>query len=78
MALETFDRTPQTIELIDRLGVEVPFLKQLATSLQNELANPYSPNLLYIKSLQNVIVVHLLRHHCKVQFCELKLLTRLG
>ena len=73
VAEETFDRTPQSIELIDRLAVEDFFLKQIATALQDELTSPASVNQLYVESLQNVIAVHLLRHHCQVKFGEVQL-----
>lgn len=74
VALETFDKTPQSIELIDRLAVEDTFLEQLATALQKELESPYPVNQLYVESLQNVIAVHLLRHHCQVTLGKIKLI----
>lgn len=73
VANETFDKSPQSIKLIDRLAIEDPFLKQLDNALQDEIEGSDSVNQLYVESLQNVIAVHLLRHHCNVELGEVKL-----
>lgn len=67
IALESCDIAPQKIELTDRFAMRDPLLEQIALALKAELECPGLVNRLYLESLQNVLAVHLLRHHCSVK-----------
>lgn len=64
---ESFEINSQRIELRDRFAIRDPFLEQLALALKAELAREPQLNRFYLESLQNVLAVHLLRHHCSVE-----------
>lgn len=59
------------IELKDRFTIRDPFLEQLAMALRAEIQQGQAVNHLYLESLQNVLAVHLLRHHCAVKISNL-------
>jgi AraC family transcriptional regulator len=63
-AVESCDCVPHTIELIERFAIRDPFLEQLGFALKAEIERSNSINRLYLESLQTVLAVHLLRHHC--------------
>lgn len=67
IAIENCDRTPPSIELIDRFAICDPLLEQLALTLYTELTDSHSNDRLYLESLQNLVAVHLLRHHCSTK-----------
>jgi AraC family transcriptional regulator len=64
--IESGDRTPQNIELIDRFAIRDPFLEQLAYTFKAELAQHKATDRLYLESIQTVLIGYLLRHHCTV------------
>jgi len=66
-AVESCDRLPQTIELIDRFAIHDAFLEQLAHALYAELRYGEMSDRLYVESLQAVLAGHLLRHHCSAK-----------
>ncbi|MBD2463555.1 helix-turn-helix transcriptional regulator [Oscillatoria sp. FACHB-1407] len=66
VAIESFEKPPQQIELIDRFATRDPFLEQLALAFIAELNSGTLFNKLYVESLQNVLAVHLLRQHCTI------------
>ncbi|MEM7759795.1 MAG: AraC family transcriptional regulator [Cyanobacteria bacterium P01_A01_bin.40] len=59
------------IELKDRFTIRDPFLEYLAIALRAEIQRGNSVNHLYLESLQNVLAVHLLRHHCAIKIGNL-------
>lgn len=63
-AVESCDRLPRNIELIDRFAIQDPMLEQLFHALYAELQHGKASDRLYIESLQTVLAGHLLRHHC--------------
>ncbi|KAB8331041.1 helix-turn-helix transcriptional regulator [Scytonema tolypothrichoides VB-61278] len=69
-AVESSDRVPQTIELIDRFIIHDPFLEQLAYAFKAELEGGNPTDHLYLESLQTVLAGHLLRHHCSVKIAD--------
>lgn len=69
-ALESFDTAPSQIELIDRFGIGDSFLEQIALGFKAELASRIPLNHLYLESLQTVLAVHLLRHHCSISVVD--------
>lgn len=68
VAIESSDRVPRTIELIDRFAIRDPFLEQIAYAFKAELERSPSDRL-YLESLQSLLAGHLLRHHCESQDC---------
>jgi AraC family transcriptional regulator len=70
IAIENCDHTPPTIELIDCFAMRDPLLEQLALTLYRELTHSHLNNRLYLESLQNLVAVHLLRHHCSTQVLD--------
>ncbi|MBD2306033.1 helix-turn-helix transcriptional regulator [Chroococcidiopsis sp. FACHB-1243] len=70
IAIENCDRTPQPIELIARFAMSDPLLEQLALTLYTELTHSHLNNRLYLESLQNLVAVHLLRHHCSTEVLD--------
>jgi AraC family transcriptional regulator len=69
-AVESCERVPQTIELIDRFVIHDPFLEQLAYAFKAELERGNPADNLYLESLQTVLAGHLLRHHCSVNIAD--------
>lgn len=67
VAIASFDTVPQNIELLDRFAIQDSFLEHLALAFKTELQHGNPFNRLYLESLQNVLAVHLLRHHCTVE-----------
>ena len=57
------DRIPNQIELLDRFAIQDPLLEQLILTLGSLIGSGVSDRL-YQDTLQNMIAVHLLRHHC--------------
>jgi AraC family transcriptional regulator len=78
IAIENCDRTPQTIELIDRFAMRDLLLEQLALTLYTELTHNPLKNQLYIESLQHLVAVHLLRHHCATEVLETPAIGKLS
>jgi AraC family transcriptional regulator len=70
VAIESCDRVPRTIELIDRFAIPDPFLEQLAYAFKAELERGKPSDRLYLESLQTVLAGHLLRHHCSVKIVD--------
>ncbi|MBD2020408.1 helix-turn-helix transcriptional regulator [Leptolyngbya sp. FACHB-36] len=66
-AIESCDRLPKEIELIDRFAIRDLFLEQLVHQLRTELEYGNSSDRLYIESIQTVLAGHLLRHHCSAK-----------
>ena len=65
VALTTFDKEPQQIELLPRFSTHDPFIEQLAIAFKAEVSRK-TANKLHLESLQNVLAVHLLRSHCTI------------
>ena len=66
-AIESGDRVPRNLELIDRLAIRDPLLEQLAYAFKSELEQGNTSDRLYLESLQTMLSAHLLRHHCSAQ-----------
>ena len=66
-AIESSDRVPRNLELIDRLAIRDPFLEQLAYAFKTELEQGNASDRLYLESLQTMLAAHLLRHHCSAK-----------
>jgi len=70
VAMAESDRIPSQIELLDRFAIQDPFLEQLILTLGSLIGSGVSDrsygcrNRLYQDTLQNMLAVHLLRHHC--------------
>ncbi len=73
------NRAPQTIELIDRFAIRDPLLEQLALTLSAEVerSRDYCDRL-YVESVQTLLAVHLLRHHCTVKITNSPKLGKLS
>jgi AraC family transcriptional regulator len=70
MAIESSDRVSQTVELIDRFAVRDPLLEQLALTFAAEVERGDNRSSLYFESVQTLLAVHLLRHHCTVKITK--------
>jgi AraC family transcriptional regulator len=57
------DRIPDQIELLDRFAIQDPLLEQLILTLGSLIGSRVSDRL-YQDTLQNMLAIHLLRHHC--------------
>jgi AraC family transcriptional regulator len=64
---ELADLNPDRIELIDYFSRSDPHLNQIATMLLAELQSDGIMGALYIESLTQVFVIHLLRHYSSLQ-----------
>ncbi|MDJ0567509.1 MAG: AraC family transcriptional regulator [Pleurocapsa sp. MO_192.B19] len=71
VARESGEIDSGSIELRDRFTIRDPFLEQLAMALRAEIQRGNAVNHLYLESLQNVLAVHLLRHHCAIEISNL-------
>jgi AraC family transcriptional regulator len=61
---EDMDGTPRgNVELLDNLGTRDPHLEALAHRLLSEIRTEGFASRIYVESLANELVVHLLRHH---------------
>ena len=58
------------IELCDRFVARDPLLRQIVLAIYRESIEPTPPNRLYLESLQNTLMLHLLRHHCHLKTVE--------
>lgn len=58
---------PDTVELVDAIGTRDPQIEAIALSLLAELRSDGLGGKIYIESLANLLVVHLLRHHSSVK-----------
>jgi AraC family transcriptional regulator len=58
---------PDTVELIDAIGVHDPQIETIALSFLAELRAGGVGGKIYTESLTNLLVVHLLRHHSSVK-----------
>lgn len=67
IALEDCAYTSHDITLIDRFAIRDLLLEQLVLKLYSELEHYNSNNSLYLESLQNLVAVHLLQHHCSIR-----------
>ena len=61
------DINPDTVQLLDTLGVADPQLETIALSFLSELRSDGLGGKVYAESLANILVVHLLRHHSSVK-----------
>ena len=57
------DRVPDRIELHDRFAIQDPLLEKLILTLGSLIGSGVSDRL-YQDTLQNMLAVHILRHHC--------------
>ncbi|MEM7556923.1 MAG: AraC family transcriptional regulator [Cyanobacteria bacterium P01_A01_bin.84] len=71
VARESGEFDSGSIELRDRFTIRDPFLEQLTMVLRAEIQRGKAVNHLYLESLQNVLAVHLLRHHCAIKISNL-------
>lgn len=58
---------PDTVELIDAIGVADPQIEAIALSYFSELRAEGLGGKLYVESLANLLAIHLLRHHSSVK-----------
>ena len=58
------------IELCDRFVISDPLLRQIVLAIYHESREDNALNRLYHESLQNTLMLHLLRHHCHLKFVE--------
>ncbi len=58
---------PDTVELIEAIGVADPQIKAIALSYFSELRAEGLGSKLYVESLANLLAIHLLRYHSSVQ-----------
>ena len=58
------------IELCDRFVARDPLLRQIVLAIYQESIQSTPPNRLYLESLQNTALLHLLRHHCHLEVVE--------
>jgi AraC family transcriptional regulator len=63
--------------LCDRFTIHEPFLEQIAMAFKAEMERDNPINRLYLESLQNVLAVHLLRHHCAIEIGKSSALKKL-
>jgi len=70
VAMAESDRIPNQIELLDRFAIQDPFLEQLILTLGSLIGSGVSDRL-YQDTLQNMLAVHLLRHHCTTKILNL-------
>src|SRR5205085_10174324 len=61
------DINPDTVELIDAIGVHDPQIEAIALSYFSELRSGGLGGKIYTESLANLLVIHLLRHHSSVK-----------
>lgn len=79
IAMESCVSTPQTIELIDRFAIRDPLLEQLALTLSAEVdLRADCGDRLYWESVQTLLAMHLLRHHCTVKIANSPKLGKLS
>ncbi|MGL5076996.1 MAG: helix-turn-helix domain-containing protein, partial [Waterburya sp.] len=70
--------TSHSITLIDRFAIRDLLLEQLVLTFYAELERNNSNNRLYLESLQNLVAVHLLQHHCSVKVSDTSILGGLS
>ena len=58
------------IELCDRFVVSDPLLRQIVLAIYQASKKSHPLNSLYLESLQNTFMLHLLRHHCNLKVIE--------
>ncbi|WP_341736034.1 AraC family transcriptional regulator [Microcoleus sp. CAWBG640] len=78
IAMQSCVSAPQTIELIDRFAIRDPLLEQLALTLSAEVERGDNRDRLYFESVQTLLAVHLLRHHCTVKITNYPKLGKLS
>src|SRR5579859_690850 len=61
------DINPDSVEIIDALGVSDPQVETIALSLLSELRSDGLGGKLYVESLATILGIHLLRHHSSVK-----------
>jgi AraC family transcriptional regulator len=61
------DINPDTVELIDALGVADPQIEAVALAYLSELRVEGAGSQLYVESLANLLTIHLLRRHSSAQ-----------
>ena len=61
------DINPDTVTLIDAIGVHDPQIESIALSYFSELRSGALGGKIYTESLANLLVIHLLRHHSSVK-----------
>lgn len=78
IAMQSCVSAPKTIELIDRFAIRDPLLEQLALTFSAEVERGEHRDRLYFESVQTLLAVHLLRHHCTVKFTNSPKLGKLS
>ncbi|MEG4344672.1 AraC family transcriptional regulator [Microcoleus sp. A003_D6] len=78
IAMESCVSAPQTVELIDRFAVRDPLLEQLALTFSAEVERGDRRDFLYLESVQTLLALHLLRHHCTVKITNSPKLGKLS
>ena len=61
------DINPDTVELIDAIGIHDPHIESIALSFLSELRSEGLGGKLYTESLANLLIIHLLRHHSSIK-----------
>jgi len=61
------DINPDTVELINTVGIPDPHIENIALSLLTELRAGGLGGKIYVEALANLLVVHLLRHHSSLK-----------
>jgi AraC family transcriptional regulator len=61
------DINPDTVELIDAIGVHDPQAEAIARSFLAELRSEGLGGRVYTESLANLLIIHLLRHHSSLK-----------
>lgn len=61
------DINPDSVEIIDALGVSDPQVETIALSLLSELRSDGLAGKLYVESLATILGIHLLRHYSSVK-----------
>ncbi len=67
VALQTVDLDPQRVELIARVQERDPLIYQIGLAFLDELRTGGALGRLYVDSLSQLLVVHLLRRHASVR-----------
>lgn len=64
VALETFDKDPKRVNLIDYFSINDPLMLQLALTFKQQLLSS-QPDKIYLESLSQFGMVHLLKHYAE-------------
>lgn len=65
-AADAADCDPASIEVVDRLAERDPLIEQVGLSLRRELWSPGAASRLLADAAAQLLVAHLLEHHCAV------------